>query len=78
MGRAAGRLRVAQRDERYLAVLGLVLDVLTAVDASVSGAATLLGLTTGNLVDFLQRDPELLTCVNRLRAANGLHTLGGS
>jgi len=49
----------------------VVLDVLNAVGASVADAADLLGVSTGNLIDFLQTDPKAWQEANRLRAAFG-------
>ena len=74
---AGGRLRLSRRDERYCSSVGIVLDVLAETDGSVSAAARRLGLSTANLVDFLQREPELLTRVNALRESRGLKRLGG-
>jgi hypothetical protein len=49
----------------------VVLDVLTAVAARVSDAATVLGVSTGNLVDFLHTDPKVWQAANELRARFG-------
>ena len=70
-----GRLRVGQKDARYLSAAAAVLDLLYAVDGSVSIAAQRLGLTTGNLSGFLTADIELLVEVNRLREGFGLKAL---
>src|SRR3990172_4601744 len=51
-----GRLRVGQRDRRYLACAAAVLDVLHSLGGFVSAAAARLGLTTGNLAAFLTAD----------------------
>jgi hypothetical protein len=75
---SARRLRVPGRDRDYLPAVGLVLDVLSAAGGSVSAAAGRLGVTTGNLVDFLQRDEAALTAANRIRAGKGLKPLGGA
>ncbi len=72
-----GRLRLSPRHDRYLEIAGTLLDVLAACDGSVSVAADKLGLTTANLVDFLQRDEKLLDQANRLRIEHGLRKLGG-
>lgn len=70
-----GRLRVGQRDARYLSAAAAVLDVLVAAEGSVSGCAGRLGLTTGNLSSFLTADVELLAEANRIRADFGLRPL---
>ena len=74
--RATAKLKVPPRDPLYLPVAGLVLDVLAACHWSVSQTAILLGLSTGNLVRFLQNDQKLMAHVNERRGAEGLKHLG--
>jgi hypothetical protein len=74
---AGGKLSCPLRAEAYPAVLGIVLDVIEAHGGSVSDSAAALGLSTANLVRFLQRDDELLSKVNQIRAVAGLRSLGG-
>ncbi len=62
------RLHLGRKDVRFWPVAGVVLDVLAAVQAQVSTAAELLGISTGNLIDFLQADPKLWQAANDLRA----------
>jgi hypothetical protein len=71
-----GGLKMGPRDERYPAVMGLVLDVLAAAQWSVSTAAGMLGVSTANFVGFLQADVKLLAKVNQMRAVAGLRPLG--
>jgi RF-1 domain len=66
-----GKLHLSVKDPRFWPAAGVVLDVLTAVEARVGEAAELLGVTTGNLVDFLQTDPKLWQTANQLRARSG-------
>ena len=73
-----GRLAVSRRAEMYLPALGLMLDALAASGWSVSEAAKVLRLSTGNLVGFLQVDEKLLAHVNEMRGAAGLKTLGSA
>ena len=73
-----GSRRLYRQGENHLEALGLVLDVVAVVGGSVSEAARHFGVTTANLVDFLQRDEEALSYVNRLRASAGLRALGGA
>lgn len=75
IGRQGG-LRIGVRSEEYPKVMGLVMDVLAAVEWSVSAAAERLGITTANLVGFLQADGKVLAKVNQMRAAAGLRALG--
>jgi hypothetical protein len=72
----SGRLDLSPRNEHYLAVMGLVLDVLASCGWSVSDAVALLGLTTANLVRFLQADESMLAHVNAARVGGGLRPLG--
>ena len=71
-----GRLEVPERGEFYLAAAGLVLDVLASRAWSVSEAAVMLGLSTGNLVRFLQRDEKVMAQVNAMRVRGGFKPLG--
>ena len=64
--------------ERYLVMMGLVLDVLTESGGLVSASAQWLEISTANLVRFLQNDVDLLAAVNQLRQARGLRALGGA
>jgi hypothetical protein len=70
-----GRLRVGQRDARYLPAAATVLDVLIAEGGSVAGAAARLALTTGNLSAFLTDDNDLMVEANRIRDRFGLRPL---
>jgi hypothetical protein len=70
-----GRLRVGQRDARYLPAAAAVLDMLEDERGSVSSAADRLGLTTGNLSGFLTADSDLMVEANRIRATFGLKPL---
>jgi hypothetical protein len=67
----AGKLDMSHKNPRFWPAVGVVLDVLHAVDARVADAAELLGVSTGNLVDFLQTDPKVWQEANRLRAQFG-------
>lgn len=70
-----GRVHLGAKDARFWPTAGLVLDVLNAVAAQVSTAAELLGVSTANLIDFLQTDPKLWQESNRLRAVYGQKSL---
>jgi hypothetical protein len=70
-----GRLHVGRKDPRFWPVVGLVLDVLQAVGASVSEAAAKMGISTGNLIDFLQSDEKVWEQANYLRRRFGLKPL---
>jgi hypothetical protein len=68
---AHGRLQVGRKDPRYWPAVGVVLDVLQAVEARVSDAAAALGVSTANLVDFLATDPKVWEQANQMRAQFG-------
>lgn len=68
---AAGRLEVGRRDPRFWPAAGVVLDVLDAKAARVSDAARMLGISTGNLIDFLAADPKVWGEANVLRQRHG-------
>jgi hypothetical protein len=68
---ADGRLRLPARDARFWPAVGVVLDVLTACEARVADAAGVLGVSTGNLIDFLQTDPKVWQEANRVRVLFG-------
>jgi len=66
-----GKLNVSARNPRFWPAVGVVLDVLNAVEARVADAAALLAISTGNLIDFLQIDPKVWQEANRLRGVFG-------
>jgi len=68
---AGGRLDVGVKSVLFWPAAGVVLDLLDAVGAQVSTAADALGVTTANVVEFLQSDARLWQSANRLRAAHG-------
>jgi hypothetical protein len=66
-----GRLDLGRKDPRFWPVAGLVLDLLQALQARVAEAAAALGISTGNLIDFLQTSPKVWEQANLLRARFG-------
>src|SRR6516225_7522690 len=68
---AEGRLHLGRKDPRYWPAVGVVLDVLQAVGARVSEAAEALGISTGNLIDFLHGEDKVWEQANQLRARFG-------
>jgi hypothetical protein len=73
----AGRLELGRKDPRYWPAVGVALDVLQALEARVSDAATALGISTANLVDFLAGDPKVWEQVNQMRTRFGQKPLRG-
>ena len=74
---ADGRLHLAAKDPRFWPAAGLVLDVLQALQARVGETAVALGVSTGNLIDFLQTSPKLWEQANQMRARFGQKPLRG-
>jgi hypothetical protein len=70
-----GRLHLSAKDPRFWPAVGVVLDVLVAVESRVADAAGLLGVSTGNLIDFLQTEPKVWQEANRLRTVFGHKSL---
>jgi hypothetical protein len=68
---ADGRLDLGRKDPRFWPAVGVVLDVLAAAEGRVAEAAAALGVTTGNLIDFLRTDPKVWEQANQLRARGG-------
>ncbi len=68
---ADGRLHLGVKNPLFWSTAGVVLDVLVAVEARVSEAATLLGISTGNLIDFLETDPKVWQTANQWRSRFG-------
>ncbi len=66
-----GRLHMSAKDPRFWPTAGVALDVIAAVEARVADAAVLLGVSTGNLIDFLQIEPKVWQESNRLRTVFG-------
>lgn len=73
-----GRLDMGTKDMRFWPAVGRLLDVLEMVAARVSDAAERIGVSTGNLVGFLEGDPKLWEEVNHLRQRFGQKSLKSS
>ena len=66
-----GRLHLGRKDVRFWPAVGIILDVLLAAQGRVSDAATALGLSTANLIDFLQVEDKVWEQVNQMRTRFG-------
>ena len=73
-----GRLYFGRKDARFWPSVGVVLDVLEALQARVSDSARALGISTGNLIDFLQIEPKVWEQANILRRRFGQKPLKSS
>ena len=72
---ADGRLHLSAKDSRFLPMAGLILDLLVAVEAKVSAVAELLGISTANLISFLETDSKVWQQVNQIRSRFGQRAL---
>jgi hypothetical protein len=63
-----GRLDLGKKDVRFWPAVGAVLDVLEAKEARVRETAQALGISTANLLTFLQTSPKVWEQANILRA----------
>ena len=70
-----GRLSLGVKNPLFWPVVGLVLDLLTDFQAQVSLVAAALGISTGNLIRFLDEDPKVWQAANRIRVAYGRKNL---
>ena len=68
-------LRINPKNPRYAAAVAEVLDVLKAMQWSLSRAAVMLGVSSSALTRFLHDDPAVWTKVNDVRAALGMKPL---
>jgi hypothetical protein len=66
-----GRLDVRVKHPGFWPAVGVALDAIVATEGRVSDAATMLGISTGNLVDFLEQDPKVWQQANVLRQQFG-------
>jgi hypothetical protein len=64
-------IHLGRRDERFWPAIGLVLDALEHTQGQVSTAAEWLGISTGNLIDFLEVVDAVWTEANRIRQRHG-------
>ena len=68
---ADGRLHLGVKNPLFWPTVGVVLDVLVAVESRVSDGAALLSVSTGNLIDFLETDPKVWQTANQWRSRFG-------
>jgi len=68
---AAGRVDLGRKDPRFWPAAGVALDVLDALQARVHETAVALGVSTGNLLTFLQIEPKVWEQANILRRRHG-------
>ncbi len=66
-----GRLAAGAKHPAFWLAAGVVLDALAAAGGQVSVAAAAVGVSTGNLVEFLQTSPKVWQEANRVRIQCG-------
>src|SRR5687768_2613575 len=66
-----GRLDVGRKDPRFWPAVARILDLLESTQARVSDVAQRTGVSTGNLIGFLETDPKAWEEVNHLRQRHG-------
>ncbi len=64
-------ISISVKNTDYPFVAAELLDIIHAVNARISEAAGVLGLTTSGIVSFLKRDPKLFATVNDMRGKHG-------
>lgn len=62
-----GKLAVNPENDRYLAIIATMLDLLNFYRGQVSKAAERLGVSTTNFINVLHNDPKLWTAAQALR-----------
>ena len=73
-----GKLELRLKDHRSLFVINEVLSLLHSNRGRVSEAATAIGISTANLVKFLQIHPRVWRKVDHIREVSGLNSLKGN
>lgn len=70
-GLASRQLPRSIRQAEFWPAVGVILDILVAVQGRVSDAAALVGVATAQLVHFLRLEPKVWQQANRLRQQHG-------
>ncbi|MDP6110931.1 MAG: peptide chain release factor-like protein [Planctomycetota bacterium] len=71
----SNRLRVNKKNPHWSLVVSHILDLLQATRGRVGECGSLLGCSTGQLIDFLSSEPDLLVAANNVRASFGVRRL---
>jgi hypothetical protein len=66
-----GRLKIGQKDARYIPAVAVALDLLAMHMGRVSDAAKQLGISTANFSGFLTDDDDVFVEANLIRTRNG-------
>ena len=66
-----GKLKLGQKDARYIPAIAVALDILNAHQGRISDAAKQIGVTTANLSSFLTDDEDVFVEANVIRMQHG-------
>ena len=72
---ASNRFRVNKKNPHWPMVVSHILDLLQATSGRVGECSSMLGCSTGQLIDFLSSEPDLLAGANAVREALGVRPL---
>jgi hypothetical protein len=70
-----GRIEASHRHVYYAPVAGLLLDLLKVLHGSPADVGVMLGVSTTEVVKFLEQQPHLWEAANRIRADLGIKPL---
>jgi RF-1 domain len=73
--RRGDRIEASHRHEFYVPLVGLVMDLMDAMNGNPSAVATMLGVSTTSIVKILEAEPQLWTAANRTRTGAGMKPL---
>jgi hypothetical protein len=66
---------VNKKNPHWSLIVSHILDLLQATSGRVGECGSLLGCSTGQLIDFLSSEPDLLAAANIVRASFGVRRL---
>jgi hypothetical protein len=69
------RIEASYRHPYFAPLVGLILDLLASMNGNVAHVGVQLGITTSEVARFMERDPQIWTAANRIRAELGLPPL---
>jgi len=70
-----GKIDASQRNLFHAPSVGLLLDLLAEMKASPANVGAMLGISTTEVVRYLEREPQVWASANRIRAKLGLSPL---
>jgi hypothetical protein len=70
-----GKIEASHRHQFYTPTMGLLLDLFYALRGSPADVGIILGTSTSEVIRFLEREPQVWTAANRIRAELNLPPL---